>query len=396
MVPPKSGPQALVLRWLDSPQLVEALPLLPAELFRSLLDALGLEEAGGLLAMATPQQFEQMTDDAWWDEEGDFDPAAFGTWLSLMLEGGEAHCVARLAELPLETVALGLHAQLHVLDVETFGLGMAGVSRHEAELVERALDASLYLEFGDYTLVARQPLYWDELITALTALDQHDHEFAEEILDACARASTEYLESREGLEGLQALLSAAETLDEDADAGREDRRADRGYVARSDARAFLRIDDSGCASLPERDAITAAYRRAAGKLAVQSPSAAADLASLPAELRAAIEAAQREGGTKASFAPSLESRAQRAFRAGLAALGPEASRERRWELAHLANLLVASGEHDPRSAAAEVLARCAEGYARLRGEGEGAADLESIGCDQLFRFGRKSPLSAST
>ena len=388
---PALAPRALILRWLDDPEVVDALPTLPAESFRVLLEAVGIEEGGQLLAMASPAQFEELVDDALWDDDGDFDPEGFGLWLELMLEGGEAQCVGRLSALPEETVALGFSAQLFVLDAEVLGLGMAGVSRHEAELVERALDASLYLELGNYTLVCRRALHWDETIAALLAVDQRDRGLLERILDACVQASTEYLESREGLEGLQSVLTAAEAMDEDADDGRARRRAARGYVDAKDARAFVRLAARPLDALPERDAITAAQLRMAEREGGRRPENGTPRA-LPAELRAFIErhaagaGVRREGAS--AFARSLDSTDQRVFRAALSRLDVEASTARRWELAYLANALVAAGDFDPSGAAAEVLARCADGFARWAATMSERPSLEAVGCDQLFRLGR--------
>ena len=65
---------------------------------------------------------------------------------------------------------------------------------------------------------------------------------------------------REG--GLSSALTSEETLEADVAADREDRRAELGYVAPSDARSFLKLARQPITELPtEHDPVTRAYFR---------------------------------------------------------------------------------------------------------------------------------------
>jgi len=359
----------LIARILDDPHLVEVVQSADAETFCSLLDEVGLSDSGELLALATPEQFVAAIDASLWDWEADaesFNHRRFVTWLEVMFEGGENLVVRRLLQLPQETLVLAFLGQLFVLDVETLGAGMAGASRDEAELAERVLDACLYVEFGDYVLVARQPSGWDTVLAALLTLDRDHHDVVQRVLDACCRASTEQIEQPGGL---QSLLSSAETIAEDARAEKNDRRAKKGYVAPDDASAFLAL----AAATPtdripaETDAITRAYQR---EFEPQPREPAA-------HGRGLRDLLDREP-------PVLPAQA---LRRTLDELDAPTRNERQAELAYLANMLLASGTVEgPAEAATLVLDVVHLGLEHARSL---VADLDvtQISADRLFRLG---------
>lgn len=354
----------LLARMLDHPDLVPAVQQADPQTFCAVLDEVGLADAGELLALATPEQFLAAIDVSLWDWDGEkeaFDHQRFVTWLEVLFEGGGALVVRRLLELPEETITLAFLGQLYVLDVETLGVGMAGASWAEAELAERVLDACLYLELGDYVLVARQPTGWDVVIAALLELDRDHHDVVERLLEACARVSRSEIER----EGLDTLLSEAESIAEDARAEKNDRRAVQGFVSAEDAAAFLRLaDQTSPDALPSStDAITRAYQRAY----------VPDTRPLSANtgLRALLEA-QRPSS------PPVEL---------------DLGEQRRGELAYLANLMLASGRVEgPAQAATTVVEVMRRGIARARALGH---DPDVIASDRLFRLGwASSQLSA--
>lgn len=372
--------ERILQRALDEPGLVPAVQALAPEQLDALVRAVGLEDAGQLLAMATPEQFEHLIDTSLWRPDGDdeaFDHARFPIWLEVMLEGGEALACARLRALPEETVALAFAGQLLVLDRDTLGIDMAGASAREAELVEKALDACHYLELENYTLVARRSLGWDAVTETLLALDQVDHELTERVLADCCRASTELVEE----DGLHNALSAMDALADDALGEREDRRAARGYVSRADAIAFTRlVERESPGELlsgppPPRDAITRAYlqRLPATETSRAAPSRTR---ALPRALAEVIETA---------VTPPAD--VGRSLRGALARL-PDARRAaREAELLLLANVLLASDRgYTHVRAIEEVLRLCARGLEHLRARAPDAS-LEDVGCDQLYRVG---------
>lgn len=359
----------LIARILEYPNLVEVVQSADAETFCSLLDEVGLADSGELLALATPEQFVAAIDTSLWDSEGEsesFDHRRFVTWLEVMSEGGESLVVHRLLQLPQETLMLAFLGQLFVLDVQTLGAGVAGVTRGEAELAQRVLDACLYVEFGDHVLVARQPSGWDTVLAALLALDRDHHDVVQRLLDACCRASTDQVEQAGGL---QSLLSTAETIAEDARAEKNDRRAKKGYVAPDDAAAFLALAGATSTDLipADTDAITRAYQREFEPRPTEAPAHGEGLRGLlgrdPAKLPA------------------------RALRRTLDELDASTRDERQAELMVLANLLLASGTVDgPAQAATLVLEVVHAGLEHAHGLTTDL-DVAEVGADRLFRLG---------
>jgi len=348
----------LLARILEHPNLVPAVRQASPETFCAVVEEVGLADAGELLALATREQFLAAVDTSVWAWDGDaeqFDHAHFVTWLEVLYEGGGAQVVRRLLELPEETLVLAFSGQLFVLDTDTLGVGMAGASWAEAELAERVLDACLYLELADHVLVARQPTGWDVVVAALLELDQQHHDVVVRVLEACARSSASHIAE----DGLESLLSEAETIAEDARAEKNDRRAKQGHVSAEDAAAFLRLaaQDSTDALPTGRDAITAAHLR------TYEPEFRA--AEPPSGLRALLEAHHGEPAHVADVS-ALEG-------------------VRRSELAYLANLLLASGRVEgPAEAATLAVDVVAHGMARARALGE---DLSEVEADRLFRLG---------
>src|SRR5262249_30023688 len=86
----------LLLRILERPGLVAAVRELPGAVLGRLIDRIGLEDAGELVALATTAQLERVFDDDLWRAEragGDesFRPERFVLWLRVMAEAGENH-----------------------------------------------------------------------------------------------------------------------------------------------------------------------------------------------------------------------------------------------------------------------------------------------------------------
>src|SRR3954470_7072523 len=104
----------LLMRILERPGLAAAVRELPGAVLGKLIDRIGLEDAGDLVALATTAQLERVFDDDLWRAEkaGDdetFRPERFALWLRVMLEAGESFLVQRLCELPQDLVALAVH-----------------------------------------------------------------------------------------------------------------------------------------------------------------------------------------------------------------------------------------------------------------------------------------------
>jgi hypothetical protein len=367
--------RSLLARILDQPQLVKAVQALPPRALLNLIDHVGLEDAGEIVAMATVEQLERMFDDDLWRSRKPggaerFDPARFGLWLEVMLEAGSAFTADRLAELSEDLLALALHDQLLVIDLDELA-----ISALDAQL-EKLLDGALSLEFGQYRVIARHQGGWDGLTLALTALDDRHPDLLERLLSRLCRAFSEWIADNGGLCN---VLTSAEMLEEDAAAEREDRRARAGHVSPASARAFLSLPGADVQTVlaEPRDPMTRAYFRQYRAV------------EMPARERVASwfeESSDAPRPLLEGKQPDPETLLQRT----LPLLDEEIAAERLGELAYLSNVLLAGSLRDlrPLEAANEALARCNAGLERaVEATGRSAADLlEHTGCEKLFRL----------
>jgi hypothetical protein len=120
----------LLLRILERPALVAAVRELPGAVLGKLIQRVGLEDAGELVALATTEQLERVFDDDLWHAEragGDetFRPERFALWLRVMLDAGEELLAERLSELPVELLALAVHRLVLVLDMDVLAEQLA-------------------------------------------------------------------------------------------------------------------------------------------------------------------------------------------------------------------------------------------------------------------------------
>jgi hypothetical protein len=260
-----ANPRTLLARILDQPGLVSAVQALaPAALLR-LIDRVGLEDAGELVALATVEQLRRVFDEDVWrsarpGEDERFDAARFTLWIEVMLEAGERFAADKLAELPEDLVELALQHHILVISLEELALLISEGEGHVP--LEKVVEDSPYLELGDYCVIARRHDGWDAITAVLTALDERHSNSLQRILERLWRVTSEYIY---GQGGLYAVLTSEEMLEADAAAEREDRRARSGFVAASSARSFLslqRTDDvASLLSAPSRDPITRAFFR---------------------------------------------------------------------------------------------------------------------------------------
>lgn len=398
--PPSS--RRLLARVLDDPGLVAAIQHLPAPTLARLIDHVGLEDAGELIALATTAQLELVFDEDLWRSAGPgrdeaFDAARFLTWLEVMLEAGAASCARRLAELSEDLLVHALHLHLLVLDLDALAAEMAGLG-DDLDQVEKRLEDRLYLELDSYRLVARGHDGWDALTAALLALDEQHHDLLVRVLDRCA-----YLAARDldDAGGLVEVLSAEDTLATDVAAAREDRRSRAGYVAPSAAAAFLKLA-ARAESNGGRDPITRAYFR---ELAPSRARPASELDPAPADRLTRLlreqgvldgdpAPAQLGAGAPGPASPDTAADQLRAALAGLSDDDPARHELRMAELVYLANVLVAGGEVDgralrPAEAAIVALRTCGAGLADLiatTGQ-SAAATVTREPADRLFRIG---------
>src|ERR1700733_13747011 len=104
-----ANPRTLLERILGRPDLVGAVQASPPAALLRLIDRVGLEDAGELVALTTVDQLRRVFDEDVWRSErpGDdqrFDPARFTLWLEVMLEAGDRVAADKLVELPEDLV----------------------------------------------------------------------------------------------------------------------------------------------------------------------------------------------------------------------------------------------------------------------------------------------------
>lgn len=252
----------LIEQILDRPELVAAVRGLPSPVLSGLIDRVGLEDAGDLVALASDEQLRDLFDQDLWraaapGEDERFRPERFALWLEILFEGGEDFLIERLCAMPNGLLTFAVHRLALVVDIDRLWEGVIGPGE-AVERLERALDAPLHEDWEEFRLLARDPAHWDVLWSALLALDRDHHDVLRAILEQCCVLSAESVANYDG-EWVE-LLTSEEMLAGDVAGEREDRRTEQGFVAASDARSFLALARSED-SLGPRDPITKAYFR---------------------------------------------------------------------------------------------------------------------------------------
>lgn len=406
MVQPTS--RNLLARILGDPDLPARIQELPPPVLGRLVDRVGLEDAGELIALATTEQIAHVFDDDLWKnerpgEEERFDADRFLVWLEVMLEAGDAHAAKRLSELPEDLVTLALHRRILVLDVDALAEEMEAAG-DDAELTDKALSGCLSEELDSYQILSRDHDGWDAVLSVILALDRDHHDFLVRVLDRCVAITSEYIDENGGL---YEVLTSDEMLETDVAGDREDRRAESGYVAPTTAASFLALARQDTSVPPtEHDAVTRAYFRGLAKAPARKgappppPAPGPDPKVAGGGLR---ELLAEEGILTVGPAPRLlpagkapdEPLLVRAMRR-LADEDPARFAERTEELAYLTNVLVAGQAFRgrrlrPVEAAAVVIAACSLGLelaekAAGRRAGQAWITLRDHPADGLFRL----------
>jgi hypothetical protein len=385
---------------LEQPDLVAAVRGLEGRVLGRVIDRVGLEDAGELVALATPEQLTAVLDEDLWrsrrpGQDEEMDPDRFALWLEILREAGDQAAAARLVELDHQLVALGLHRALLVVESARLGreLGGGGTA---SDLLDKALDESLVFELDDYHLIARRHDGWDAIIALLVALDRDHHDYLMRLLEQLAYLSAEQIDD-DG--GLYEVLTSGDMLEVDVAAAREDRRAGEGFVAPSSATAFLKLARTPALAGLEAepvDPITAAYFRQLGPPRAAAPGHAAPTTRATDPLVEVLLDEEVIAPPRAQLSPA--SSGEDPLAAALAELferDPARHVRCLQELAYLANVLAAGHAIDgraprPAEAADLALATCRHGLSRLHAREPAAPTtqlLARFGPVKLFRAG---------
>jgi hypothetical protein len=405
-----SRTRALMTRILDEPRLLPAVRALPASALAALVREIGLEDAGEIVSLASPEQLARVLDEDVWRSArrgGDeaLDAQRFAVWLEVLAEAGAEVAAQKVLELPDELVLHGLARLVLVVDLDRLGEAMSALDDDDADQVDKALADAPHLEIDGWRVVAREHDGWDAIVEVLLALDGAHRADLERILERLAFASGEL---HDDPAQLHRVLSEAETLAEDAAADRERRRAAEGYVAAADARAFLRLARAATFTAvrddAQRDPVTRAWLRELAPASKPAPLPR-EAAALLAAIGAGEAAPQRAGRGRLSAGTATPrdaragaARRAAAFQAALRALAssdPLVHAQRLDELAFLVNVLLAAGVVPRPAAAAERVAEiCGRGLSRWRRDARtrgaplaSAALLREVPADRLFRAG---------
>ena len=410
---PYAAPRQLLTRILDQPNLVAAVQALPARALGKLIDHVGLEDCGEIVALATTQQLKGIFDEDLWRSERPgqdetFDSNRFALWLEIMLEAGEEFAAHKLAELPEDLLTLAFHKNILVINIEELAIEMSDRHSDDDGLTEKALESCLCEEIDEYRIISRNHEGWDAILSILLALDRDHHDFLQRVLEHCCHMASEYIDDNGGL---YQVLTSDEILESDVGAEREERRAEEGFIAPSGAASFLALarttELADILANKKRDPVTHAYFRA-----LHGPSRPGPARNAP-EARAASDATDaatlvellRDAEVLPTSEPILllqgrdESSEQESgiFVYAMRQLRMQAAGlhyQRMAELAYLTNVLAAGCALDGRSmrpleAAHVAVATCNLGIEYLLQDEPANASgvLRHDGVDKLFRIG---------
>jgi len=407
--PAPLGSRELLARMLEHPSLVAAVQSLPAPALTRLIGHVGLEDAGEIVALATTEQLRGVFDDDLWrsarpGEDEAFDAERFSLWLEVLLEAGEEVAARRLVELPEDLVTLGLLKQVLVVDIEEMAVAATSRRSDDDAGLEKALESCLCEDLDQYRIIARRHEGWDAVLGVLLALDRDHHEYLARLLDRCCAASADFIEENGGL---YEVLTSEETLEADAAAEREDRRAEEGYLSPSSAASFLALAratplEEHLAS-KDRDPIARAYfrclRRPPGDPVARAkagPAATHDTSRL-VELLAEAEVLPRAQAVALLEAPHAEAApgSPETLTLAMSRLRERSPMEhgrRMEEMAFVANALQAGASLEgralrPAEAARVAAAACNLGLEHLvHTERETTTTALAGGADRLFRM----------
>ncbi len=375
---------SLLNRILQTTALVHEIQALPAHSLLTLVNKVGLEDSGELLALATTAQLTRMIDEDLWRQQNaggaeEFSFERLTVWLSVLEELGPGLASEKLSELDEDFLCYAFGHYLHCLELEALQFMLVNVQGDQWQdaRLENLLESHNTQEIGEFLVLAKATAPWDLLLSLLLALDDTDTSLCGRLLRRLCAATEEKAE-KEG--GLFEVLSGEEMLESDARFSRQQRRSGDGFVPAEDAIAFrewLRVTPvEKIREMKGRDPVSRAYfREYKGEVLLGSAGAG------PAKSDALLKLLAENGDAK-STPIFLEGGYSGALGSLAASLKPEDRARLLMDLNFLAQVLMLT-EPDttrPSEAAEKVLIACEAGLKKLAG---------STNAIQLFCVGKK-------
>jgi hypothetical protein len=238
----KPSPRCLIERVVSEPQLAGAIQSLTPHTLGKLINHIGLEDSGELIALASTAQIEKILDEDLWRSDSPgcierFDEERFVLWLQVMLEVGERFAAEKIEELSEDFVALALQRNILVVNSDELR-NQINDDEENGEMTDKVIEGSLYEEIDEYMLIARRHDGWDAILSVLTSLDSMNRPLLRRLLERCCAVSQRFIDD-EG--GLYEVLASDESLESDLAGDREDRRSADGFIGSAVAASFLNI-----------------------------------------------------------------------------------------------------------------------------------------------------------
>ncbi len=412
-----SNTKHLLQKILEEPQLVSIIQNLPTQVLGKLINHIGLEDAGEIVALSTTPQLEKIFDEDLWrnsrpGQEESFDPKRFTTWLEILGEMGPKHTADKLTEMDEDFICMALSYQLLVVNVDEIALQLSGREEGDfkSDQIEKALECSIGHEFEQFWVLAKTQDAWDTTLDILLSLDENHHDFFIRLMERLNAASNNYIEDNGGLYN---VLTNDEQLQSDVAFDRELRREKEGFVSPQSAANFLKLAASTeldeILKSKDQDPITRSYFKNYGTSGSTAPAQSRksednnpqetsavtafinllqEAEVLPAQERVLLLQNSKTDKHKHQFLEEALGK--------LADGDLELHSKRIQELSYLANILISGKSHKgrrfrPNEAAEEALTICEIGLKYLNKVGASSKDsdpvLKSYDFIKLFRLG---------
>lgn len=243
-----AGTRSFLKLLLEDPGLPEKIRTMSSHEMMHVIEEVGLEDSGEIVALASTQQIELLFDlDLWKAQKAGsdevFDPARFGIWLEVLLELGANRAAEKISEMDEDFLILAFSSLVWVADIDW----LQEDCEHDPRL-DKAIESSLNYELENFVLFSKDHAAWDALITIVAELGTHHYSLLSRILTRCSGLLTDQAND-EG--GFYEILSAEDQLADDVAFEREKRREAQGFVVPSSARAFLKLCE-GSDTIPDR------------------------------------------------------------------------------------------------------------------------------------------------